>query len=85
MIVKLTRHGMSGHMHIVECEGLHIQNQEDKEAGIIYTQIICYQNGQTIREWHGGRIATDTLYIMDKGKTVDKMTFLHPTKIPKKQ
>jgi len=85
MIVKLARKGMSGHMHIVECDGLHIDNQVDEKEDIIYSRIICYLNGNTIREWHGGRIATDYLYIMDKGKTVDKMTFHYPVKNPGKQ
>ena len=70
MIVKVQYGNASTHCRIIECIDIHI---EEKEG---YNEIILHCGEEHPKILHVGKHSTDHLYLMDKGQTVDHMTFL---------
>jgi len=82
MIVKVCFGDKPNHTRIIECNDIHLEyhaNEEEKP----YTVMLCHRQGSdTPCEIHLGKTKktppfskVDHVYIMDNGKTVDKMVF----------
>lgn len=66
------------HIRMIECDELHVEQfREPGEDGLEYYSIVCRKNKDidTSIEIHLGKKSSDTVYIMENGKTVDKMYF----------
>ena len=75
MIVKVVFGNNHTHMRIVECTDIHLEEKKTDD-GEHFTELICHKSGGGDPcIIHLGKGTKDYLYIMDKGKTADRMEF----------
>lgn len=73
MIVKVCFGDKEGHCQVVECHSLHFEENADGFVEMLYYGPGGSSDGHGVI--HLGQDVTDNVYIMDKGKTVDRMVF----------
>ena len=75
MIVKVvfTHKEYDCRTRVIDCSDFHIERR--KEEGNLFTLIAHIKEKDPIKVHLGKRGRTDHVYIMDKGKTVDHLTF----------
>lgn len=81
MIVKACFGHGKAHCRIIECHDVHIEEKDGYVEAILHNRD---DNDKYNVLNFGNKGATDHLYIMDKGETVDHMTF-YPVDKKKKQ